>query len=65
MEREMKAENLIKSKGYSDCVVIFQDDATNVVISATQLSSEQEADIRQTIGKTKNSSKLLLTLIEP
>ncbi len=65
MEREMKAENLIKSKGYSDCVVIFQDDATNVVISASQLSSEQETDIRQTIGKTKNSSKLLLTLIEP
>lgn len=65
MEREMKAENLIKSKGYSDCVVIFQDDATSVVISASQLSSEQEADIRQTIGKTKNSGKLLLTLIEP
>ncbi|MEN6389329.1 MAG: SpoIIIAH-like family protein [Syntrophomonas sp.] len=65
MEKEMKAENLIKSKGYSDCVVIFQEDATSVVVSASQLNSEQEADIRQTIGKTKNSGKLLLTLIEP
>lgn len=65
MEKEMKAENLIKSKGYVDCVVIFQDDATTVVVSASQLNSAQEADIRQTIGKTKDSGKLLLTLIEP
>lgn len=65
MEKEMKTENLIKSKGYSDCVVIFQEDATSIVVSASQLSNEQETDIRQTIGKTKNSGKLLLTLIEP
>lgn len=65
MEKEMNAENLIKSRGYSDCVVVFQDDATTVVISASQLSSEQEAEIRQTIGKSKNTGKLLLTLIEP
>lgn len=65
MEREMKAENLIKSKGYADCVVIFQDDAINVVVSASQLSIDQETDIRKTVGKSKNSDKLLLTLIEP
>lgn len=66
MEKEMKMESLIKSKGYEDCVVIPQNDALTVVISASHLSSEQENDVRQVVGKTKTpGGKVMITLIEP
>ncbi len=66
MEKEMKMESLIKSKGFSDCVVIPQSDVVTVVVSASKLNTQQENDIRQVVGKAKNqSSKILITLIEP
>lgn len=66
MEKEMKMESLIKSRGYADCVVIPQNDAVTVVISASQLSSQQENEVRQVVEKTKTpGGKVLITLIEP
>lgn len=45
MEREMKAEALIKSKGYDDCVVIIQPENTTVVVAVASLRLDQEKEI--------------------
>lgn len=50
MEKEMKAENLVKSRGYKECVVIIQPHVTTVVLQASTLKSEQEDEIKQLVG---------------
>ncbi|HWP95913.1 MAG TPA: SpoIIIAH-like family protein [Syntrophomonadaceae bacterium] len=67
MEKEMKMESLVKSRGFSDCVIIDEAEATTLVVAASSLSSQQEAELRQLIGKPakKSASKVYITRIEP
>lgn len=50
MEKEMKAENLVKSSGYKECVVIIQPSETTVVLKADSLSQQQEDQIKNIVG---------------
>jgi stage III sporulation protein AH len=50
MEKEMKVENLVKSSGYKECVVIIQPSETTVVLKADSLSQEQEDEVKQIVG---------------
>lgn len=50
MEKEMKAENLVKSSGYQECVVIIQARITTVVLQADSLKTEQENQIKKLVG---------------
>ena len=49
VERESKIENLIKAKGFDDCVVYIDGTKCNVVISETALSDQQTAQITEII----------------
>jgi stage III sporulation protein AH len=64
MEREMKAENLIKSKGYQDCVVMIQPESTTVVLAAEHLQLDQEQDIKALVSrvtKTREDQIVIIT----
>jgi stage III sporulation protein AH len=50
IEKEMKAENLIKSSGYRECVVIIQPRITTVVVQANALTSEQETELKNLVA---------------
>lgn len=64
MEREMKAENLIKSKGYQDCVVLIQPESTTVVVAADHLQLDQEKEITALVSrvtKTREDQIVIIT----
>lgn len=67
MEKEMKVENLVKSRGFNDCVLISQANDATLVVSASRMSAEQEDDLRRLLGRPgKNGDgKVYITLIEP
>lgn len=47
LEKEMKAESLIKSKGFKECVVIANQENISVVIFANNLRLDQEKEIEE------------------
>lgn len=47
MEKELKLENLIKSKGFEDCVVVWQSGGVSVVVKGDNLAEEEENEIRK------------------
>lgn len=49
-EREMKAENLIKARGYQDGVVILENGTANVVIYGKSGGEEQEGDLARQLA---------------
>lgn len=63
MEREMKAENLIKSKGYQDCVVIIQPESTTVVVAADHLQLDQEQEIIALVSKVTKAREDQIVII--
>jgi stage III sporulation protein AH len=63
MEREMKAENLIKSKGYQDCVVIIQPESTTVVVAAEHLQLDQEQEIIALVSKVTKAREDQVVII--
>ncbi len=52
IEKEMKTESLIKSKGYEDCAVIIQAETTTVVILAASLRVDQEEEIKKMVSRS-------------
>lgn len=53
IEDEGKIENLIKSKGFDECVVYLDNDAANVVVKTDGLTAEQAAQIKNIILSQK------------
>ncbi len=49
MDQESKIENLIKAKGYADCVVYIEGDKCSVVVSAESLTVQDTAKISQAV----------------
>lgn len=49
-ELEGTLENLIKAKGFKDCVVFISSDVVNVVVSSDGLSPEQAAQINELVA---------------
>ncbi|KUG05020.1 stage iii sporulation protein ah [hydrocarbon metagenome] len=56
IEKEMKTESLIKSRGYEDCVVIIQAETTTVVILAAALRVDQEEEIKKMVSRSVQCS---------
>ena len=49
IEQESKIENLIKAKGFADCVVYIEKDKCSVVVSAESLTVQDTAKISQAV----------------
>lgn len=49
MEQESAIENLIKAKGFQECVVYIHEDKCSVVVSAEALTVQDTAKITQTV----------------
>jgi stage III sporulation protein AH len=50
MEKELKTESLIKSRGFEDCAVIIQGETTTVVLMAPSLRMDQEEELKKVVG---------------
>jgi hypothetical protein len=59
----MKAENLVKSKNYEDCVVIIQPETTTVVVLAPTLRLDQEEEIKDLVARSLQCSEESLCII--
>lgn len=51
----MIAENLIKTKGFEDCIVYSNDNSINVVIKKDKLSKEDTAQIQSIVAREMNA----------
>jgi stage III sporulation protein AH len=63
MEKEMKAENLVKSAGYTECIVIIQPAQTTVVLKANSLSPEQEDKVKKIVATSVAQEKEKIDII--
>lgn len=63
-EKESKIENLIKAKGFSDCLVYLTDDKADVLIKTTGLTSDQVAQIADIIVKEANIKVENISIVE-
>lgn len=51
----MISENLIKTKGFNDCIVYSNDESINIVIDKEELSKEDTAQIQSIIAREMNA----------
>ena len=63
MEREMKAENLIKAQGYEDCVIIIQPESTTVVVAVEHLQLDKEQELTSLVSKVTKSREDQIVII--
>ena len=63
MEKELVVEGLIKSKGFSDCIVTILDENVNAVVKATKLTELEVAQIVGVIQTQLNTSILNIKII--
>lgn len=49
-DKEASCENLIKAKGFSDCVVFITDDSASVTVKSEKLSGSDVAKIQEIIS---------------
>ncbi len=54
IEQESNIENLIKAKGFADCVVYIADDACSVVVQSDSLTVQDTAKISQVVTSQAN-----------
>lgn len=64
IETEGKVENLIKAKGYNECMVYLEDDKIDVIIKTDGLQSEDVAKLTDIIVKETNLSVENISIIE-
>ncbi|SHG65162.1 stage III sporulation protein AH [Thermosyntropha lipolytica DSM 11003] len=63
MEQELKIENLIRSKGFADCVVFLQPEGVSIVIKGDGLSEGEESEIRKLVkGILGENNKISIIL---
>ena len=63
MEKELKAENLIKAEGYQECVIMFQADSTTIVLQSPPMQAQQIKRVKELVGQVVNSSPDKLALV--
>lgn len=64
IELEAKAENLIKAKGFADCMVYLDDGKANVVVQAEELAESQVMQIKDIVSSTANISASNITIVQ-
>jgi len=67
MEKEMKAENLVKSKGFEECVVIIHPQSITVVVEENSLRLDKEEEIKELVSRAIqcNEDNLSIIVREP
>ncbi len=50
-EKELLVENMIKAKGYNDCVTFIHEGYVNVVVDAKEISQQQAIQIQDIVAK--------------
>lgn len=63
IEKEMKAENLVKSKGYKECVVIILPRMTTVVLQSQPLNAKQEKEVKEVVAGITGYNEKQIDLI--
>lgn len=63
IEQESKIENLIKAKGFADCVVYIEGDACSIVVSAESLTVQDTAKISQVVTSQSAISAQKINII--
>ncbi|MGI6453346.1 MAG: SpoIIIAH-like family protein [Syntrophomonadaceae bacterium] len=63
MEREMKVENLVKARGYNECVVIIQSENTTVVIESDTARLDKEEEIKDLVSSAIQVSSDSISII--
>lgn len=63
METELKAEQLLKSKGYRDCVVIMQGESATAVIQSNPLVTEEKLELKSMLGRLTNCKAEAVSII--
>lgn len=61
---ESKIENLIKAKGFEDCVVYLDNGNANVVVKTDGLSAEQAAQIKNIVLSEKDVAQENISITE-
>ena len=51
----MISENLIKTKGFEECIVYENDESINVIIKKEKLTKEDTAQIQSIIAREMNA----------
>lgn len=64
MEKELKAESLVKSKGFDDCIVILQSGGITVVVEGDTLSEKEESDIRKAVGSIAGDNEKISIIVK-
>lgn len=63
MEQELKLENLIKAKGFTDAIAFVEDGAINIVIKATEITTAQATKILKIVVDETGESAQNITII--
>lgn len=63
MEKELKAENLLKAEGYQECVIMVQADSTTIVLQSPSMQPQQVKRVKELVGQAVNSSPDKLSLV--
>lgn len=63
MEKELKLESLIRSKGFEDVIAFVEDGSVNIVIKAEKLTSAQATSILKTVVDETGEASQNITII--
>ncbi|QGT98957.1 hypothetical protein SYNTR_0364 [Candidatus Syntrophocurvum alkaliphilum] len=63
IEKELKAESFIKSKGFKECVVIIMPETTTVVVESTALRVDKEEEIKKLVSSATGCSEDKVSII--
>ncbi len=64
IEKEGKIENLIKAKGYEECMVYYDDERVDVIVRTSGLESEDAAKMKDIILKEVSIPSENIAIIE-
>jgi stage III sporulation protein AH len=64
IEDEGKIENLIKAKGFTECVVYLDNESANVVVKSEGLTAEQAAQIKNIVLSEKDVAQENISITE-
>jgi len=64
IEDEGKIENLIKAKGFTECVVYLDNESANVVVKSEGLTAEQAAQIKIIVLSEKDVAQENISITE-
>ena len=64
IEAEGKVENLIKAKGFADCMVYLEEDRASIVVKAQELLDNEVAQIKDIILKETSVPVENISIVE-